>query len=520
MEKDYFYLKGTEELGDVIELIRDSESKELILVVPDKTKVFLHPINLDLLKKETERLKKKIYLSTEDEEIIKLVKEAGFDLFMEEYEAMAEGAKLVTDIKPPAKIKPKPFHYFNPVHHPAEHKAERHRSKGEDIFLDRGRTKKTKKLKKIFLVTAAAIALTGLGLFVVGGFSTSAKVDITPKEDTQKFDEIIILDRNATSENIDTHTLPGTFVDITKNDSVFQTTTGPSLGVNNRAQGVIVLTDSSADSLTLVPGTRFQSPAGKIYRSLSQVYVSGQGSVDVQVTADGSSGDYNLSTTTNFTIPGLAGTSWQKLITAQSKGTISGGGGGNVSHTVLIDDINNGRVKLENELNNLLVKDLALKYPDYVFPEEIGQINVQVTDVSNQVGQTAAKIMVSGTGELKAIGVKKELLISLLKDIFAKKNLANKNNVEITNISIDKVKLQQLDPDFKNEAIEATGTVTTKEILDSQKIVQELRGKSLTDIRDYLKSLDQVEKADIEIWPFWQKSFPLDASKIKVNIQN
>jgi hypothetical protein len=47
-----------------------------------------------------------------------------------------------------------------------------------------------------------------------------------------------------------------------------------------------------------------------------------------------------------------------------------------------------------------------------------------------------------------------------------------------------------------------------------------LPGLSRSKTREFLKSQPEIESFDIHIMPFWRRIFPLDSSKIKVNVLN
>lgn len=532
MEKDYFYLKGTEELGDIIDLIRNVKAKELILVVPAKTKALSHPVNLELFKREVERHKKKIYFSSEDEELIRLAKAAGFELFLEEYEALVKGAQLVTDIRPPVRTQTKtkveePLPSVAPsVSSGVSSRAMLTTSpsvaakRRPSALVDTSRLPSRRfNFKKLIIIAVSVFVVFWVIAFVVGSVGGNAKVQLTVKKQTQTFDEIVIVDKNALADNVETQTVPGTFIDINKTHTVFQETTGSAVG-SERPKGTLILENSSDQGLSLVVGTRFKSPSGKIYRSLSRNYVppkSEGGEVRIQVVADGFGDDYAVEAQAPFTIPGLAGTKWENIITAKTEAAISGSGAAGVK-TVTVDDINNGKVKLETELRNLLLKELAFQYPDFLFPEEPGSIDIEVVDISHKVGQEADKILISGRGELKAIGVKREILISMLKNIFAKKNLTGDKNIEITKLELESLKMKQLDPKFNTMGLQVIGKVTARPLVNQQQLASTFVGKSLVDIREQLKTMNNIEKAEIEVWPFWKKSFPQNVERIKITL--
>lgn len=528
MEKDYFYLKGTEELGDIIDLVRNVKAKELILVVPPKTKALTHPVNLELFKREIDRCKKKVYLSSEDEELTRLAKAAGFDLFLGEYEASIKGAQIVTDIRPPARAKDEvevkeqleePLASIKTSPTPSSVLATSSVRRPTNVSIDKVTSRPRRfNFKKILIIFVSVLVIFWVISFAVGSFGGSAKVKLTIKKQAQTFDEVIIVDKNAQTENVETQTVPGTFIEVNKTHTVFQETSGSAVG-SERPKGTLILENSSDQGLSLVAGTRFKSPNGKIYRSLNRSYVPSKGEggeVRLQVVADGFGEDYAVEAQTVFTIPGLVGTRWEKVIIAKAESAISGGGAAGIK-TVTVDDINNGKVKLETELRNLLIKELAFQYSGYLFPDEPGLIDIQVIDISHQVGQETDRVLVSGRGVLKTIGVKREILISMLKNIFIKKDLVGEKNIEITKLDLDSLKMKQFDPKFNTLGLEVSGKVTIKPLVNQKQLASTFVGKSLVDIREQLKTMNNIEKAEIEVWPFWKKSFPQDADRIEIS---
>jgi len=192
MEKDYFYLKGTEELGDIIDLVRNVKAKELILVVPPKTKALTHPVNLELFKREIDRCKKKVYLSSEDEELARLAKAAGFDLFLGEYEASIKGAQIVTDIRPPARAKDKvevkeqleePLASIKTSPTPSSVLATSSVRRPTNVSIDKVTSQPRRfNFKKILIIFVSVLVIFWVISFAVGSFGGSAKVKLTIKK--------------------------------------------------------------------------------------------------------------------------------------------------------------------------------------------------------------------------------------------------------------------------------------------------------------------------------------------------
>ena len=56
--------------------------------------------------------------------------------------------------------------------------------------------------------------------------------------------------------------------------------------------------------------------------------------------------------------------------------------------------------------------------------------------------------------------------------------------------------------------------------MDTDVIKNDMRGMSEDSIRSYLKGIKEIDSARIMLSPFWVRSIPKDAGKIKIDIQN
>ncbi len=495
-EREYLYLKGTEELGDIIDAIKGVESKEIILVVPRNTRCLLHPTNLEILKHEANKHRKKIYISTDDEKLISLAKSEGLEIFLEDF-TYEEATKIVTDILPPSKIKPK--------------------IKIKEDIKPKATSRKKINYKKV--VTLSLII--GFILFTVflytNNLTTSATIEISLKKQDLPFEEVVMLDPNVNNPDIDKAVLPAEFIEIVKNHTVKQQTSGLKTSKAKPTGKVMFVNEDRENSISIIQGTRIKSSKGYIYRTMERINLEPGASKEVYVVADNTGSDYEIDDLNEkFEIPGLIGTRWEKLIKVKLVEPIVTGEG---SKIVTVDDINEGKIKLEKEIKEVILQELAIKYKDYIFPEGINLVEVKVTDISHSIGQVADEIILTGSGKVQVVGVKKDKLIEFVKDLISKNNLKENKENNVVELKIDKVKLLNMDIKSKTATVSISGQLTIQGSLNVKKLTQELAGKNLAEAQKIFNNYPVIEKAELIIKPFWANYLPLDISKINVKIK-
>ncbi len=131
--------------------------------------------------------------------------------------------------------------------------------------------------------------------------------------------------------------VPIRYVEEEKTIRLSREATGQSAGSGTKSSGTISITNAFSEvSQSLVATTRFELPDGRIYRLVNGVTVPGMktedgktvpGKVEARVIAESAGTKYNISTGT-FTIPGFKGGPKFEKITAEVKGTFTGGSDG------------------------------------------------------------------------------------------------------------------------------------------------------------------------------------------------
>lgn len=289
--------------------------------------------------------------------------------------------------------------------------------------------------------------------------------------------------------------------------------------VEEKASGIItVFNNHSAESQILIENTRFESPNGLIFRIPDRIVVPGMedgeaGSIDVRVYAYESGDNYNIGPT-QFTIPGFEGTPQFESFYAVSNSSMRGGVSGEVP-VVSDEDKESVLGNLEQEIREKLRDASLSEVPDnfILFP------NASFIDLSHSIEEgegDIAKLLVRG--ELFGILFnKKEFADKIAEDVFPEfGESAEIVNWDDLSFSLNEsTKIYEGLEEFK--FIIAGDIRIIKDIAKSD-IINDLSGESRKATEDILIKHSGIREAEINISPFWLRSFPGNEDRIKINV--
>ena len=244
MNKFYLYISKEDELGEIIEKIKKAKGREVVLVIPEKTKSLSHPANLEIFRREIKDLDKKIYLSTTDEKIKTLARNLNLPIFLEETE------EKIFDIKPPKK--------------------KEEQEEQEEQIITQSKPKLTFNFIKIFSYIFILIVISLFTFILFQILQTKAEIIIETKKTTLDIDEVISLKENQVSPDYDNKVLPGEFVKVEILSTETVTTTGP-VGEESQFLKVIFYNYLERD-IPLAMGTRL-SYNDNIFRTTEKIVI-------------------------------------------------------------------------------------------------------------------------------------------------------------------------------------------------------------------------------------------------------
>lgn len=366
--------------------------------------------------------------------------------------------------------------------------------------------------KVLYFSLFVLLVLSGFG---ISAFFKSAKITITPKNQTATLDSSFVAEKDISDSEL-SFQLVTVAKDVEKNVE----STGESK-VEKKAKGTITIYNIfSSQPQKLVATTRFETPEGLIFRLVSAVTVPGStvkagktvaGSVDVIVEADKSGAEYNVSYK-DFTLPGLKGDPKYSKVYARSKTEMTGGFSG-MQKTVSQAVIDSTETELDTELKTDLSKDISTQIPaDFVLlPSSLVYKIEPVTQANSSTGGAVLKKKGVAYGVIfKRSDLSKVLLTKLIpkssEDLVRVSNLSDLNFAYTTDVS-----------DINNATkigFSLKGEPKFVWIVDENKLKSELLGLSKKEAQSIISKYKNINEVWIETRPFWNRSIPKDSNKV------
>lgn len=497
--KIYIYLKGEEELGEIVEKIRRAKEKEIVLVVPLETKALLHPVNLEIFQKEIEKIGKKVYLDTEDEKLINLARHFRIPLFLIESEE-----KPIVDIRPPRK--------------------KEKQAKVKFEFKPKFRFNFSLFLKYLF----SFLLVLGLTYFFWLIFQARAEVYIETEKTPIELNEVITLKEGIVNPDYENKILPAEYkkIELFKTETV--TTTGKAFTQEKPLLKVVFLSYLDYD-LPLVMGTRLAF-GENIFRTTEKIVIPaaknnepGQKSTTAFIDI---LKDENLKILQGSDLKIVAlegrktndGKLWLDVLKAKVENDYDLTQMSPIG-LVLPEDITKVKIDLEENLKSAVKTDLALNYPQSFYYFDPSLVKVEIQNVSHRVGEKTDKVSATGKAVFETMIASSKEFDDFVKNLINQKILNEKKNLQIKNFSYEKIELFDFDPRKKIMTLGVSAKALLIPDLNPEVLKDKIKGESLSSVQNYFSQLEGVRKIRIKIFPQWKENFPNDLKRIKIIIE-
>jgi hypothetical protein len=367
------------------------------------------------------------------------------------------------------------------------------------------------------LIALLVIALSAGALYIFSG----AKVEITPNTQSTP----VSGDFTATLGSGD---LPYNVIVTTKTGSASVPAESTETS-NDSAQGTITISNAQSTAQTLINNTRFETPAGLIYRIHSPITIPAEssnatpGTVTATVYADQPGQQYNIGPS-SFTVPGLQNSSSYTLVTAKSSSPISGGFIGTRASVSSSTD-STEQSSIQSALASTLQQQIIAKIPsgDVIVPGSTFANYENLPDSAT----TTTSVQISVQGTMTAVVFPQDALAKAI----AFKDVGSYSGEPVTLDSVSNLDLTPTIPPASTTAqsdLTSTGTfnfslngnTTIIWKVDPTKIAGAVAGKTRDSAQQILSGFTEVNKAVLILRPFWATTFPADPSHIQVTVSN
>lgn len=552
------YINLEDDVTKIVERLKHNSASQIVLVCPKRSYIFSDSINLRLLKKQTDLLKKEIFILTMDEKGQLYAREAGFAL---KFLPKSSGAQNLSDIKMKTKAPAfvnKPEVDTKPevrAQSLMKTKAPLESNNSPVVFKSAMVQSQVKEIAEVpeVLVTDTIFPAedslqeivkekTGIGKIIVGGVIVTtlillglifvilpkASVVIYPKSEPVTRDMVVNISPNIKEVDVSKLVMPA----VTVNENVSVSSKFQSQGkqqIGNKSEGKIRIFNFTKLPINLKAETTTLTLAGKTYKLESDVvglkpttYKNARTkeinqaslSEPVYIIAALGGEDYNLPAGTRIEISNQVFGSNPQLLYAVSETEIVGGTTRYLS-TISQQDIDSSKETLKEEALKQI--NTKLSESGLTLIENAYNLTVTKFTTDNPVGTQSLNFQSSMEVQISGLAFKVDDLESLIN-----------NRIKQT-ISGNKV-LQQSQQDKNIYAIKNLDLVNQTAVLQVHyegqavyeinlaNIAPQLVNKSLQDVNEILRSKAEIDKVEITLAPSWQKKFPLFASKINISI--
>ncbi|MDD9868041.1 MAG: hypothetical protein OXU73_01790 [Candidatus Campbellbacteria bacterium] len=376
-------------------------------------------------------------------------------------------------------------------------------------------------LVRLSIFVLIIVALVGVLLTT---FFSSASVEITLKEQT------VEVDGSYTGKKESDIGSQPTYI-ITESIEIEDTVAIPADGskeVNLNATGKVTIINAiSKTPIRLKATTRFETEDGLIYRTPKRTTVPAlkvvdgnevPGTIEVEIFADAAGEEYNIGPTT-FRFPGLKEAGDLELyakLTARSDASIKGGFSGTrfVAEDTLIESARNRlREKLKTKAEDIIkttTLDGALIFDldDTLF--------ITYESVSQTDNKENESIILRERATARALAFNEAVLIGLVTRNI---NFDETPQTFLDYNSLDISFEEDLDDPDDLEDIEFTlnGSVKLGWSVNENKLIDEIKGKKLSNIPNILSTFPSIESGEASVFPSWKSTIPDDPDSISVS---
>lgn len=549
-EEPVIYLEADEEITAATSRMLASASKEVRIVVPKRSTLLQSVVNQKLLKRAAENAGKSLILVTAERTAMHLAAQVGIPVAAtvkadaevpEAGEApktdtsdIIENATEIAAVAAVAKVAatPKPA-YAKPMMK-SEPKINNPFAPVEDIVPEAsvtsfkpGTTPKAPKVKKNrkvpefnelpkrIMIGIAAALLIGLAVFAQYFFK-QATVTLIAAGQLVDVNTNFKADPNADVISITTATLPAKKYEISHDLSGSTAATGTK-DAGTKASGVITLSNHCYNPGTVATGTRFTSSSGSVFVSTESVAVPdgsiSAGScnvktVSIPVAASQNGDQYNLAPT-SYSNPSLpsSGATYVKLTGSQMSGgttkTIKVVAQADIDK-VTKDAIDKEKDEVTKQLNDKVGASQMI-LPDSFAAATSEVVATPAVDAEGDQVSVKFKVTYSITT------IKKTDLDTYVTAVVKKQVGADK---QIYQSGVDNGKIISA-----NGAYTFTGTASAGEKIDTDALVEQIKGKRTGAAIDVAGKVPGVSRATISLSPAWSVKLPSIVDHIKVDIK-
>jgi hypothetical protein len=544
------YIETNEEITSIIDRIKKTQGRAISVVVPKRAALTQSIVNLKLLKKEANKLDKRLTIITNDKVGKNLASKAGF--LVEKKVKEASSSDIPEDAPEPDPSLPTPLKIEvihtgkknnqntailppekkikisdivdTPSHHPSSEKIKKRKKKIS--ALTPSFNKKEKKINLIPSLGSKMIAIFVLLSLVVASvfafiFLPRGTITLKPKTERLSKELKITADAKQNEADLTNNQIPAKLIEINKAKEETFKATGKK-EIRNKATGTVTLyNEFDSNPQPLPAGTKLTAENGLVFETTQSVEIPGfqrvdgedlPGKITVGIKALEAGDKYNIDPT-RFTIPSFQDTPKFINFYAISSKPTSNGETSDVT-VVSEEDLLKSQEKLESDLIKEIQTELNNSSQDYYLDKKAISGEKKFSS-SKKADEEAEDFQASLKITQKALAFKEEDIFKIAQNLF-NDNLGN-NQILAENV-VSEIIYKEFEYNLDQGKITFTAIVNAPVAyeIDKEKLKESLKNKEYSEANNLLRENKEIENFQIELWPFWVKKIPRNLNRIEI----
>lgn len=228
--------------------------------------------------------------------------------------------------------------------------------------------------------------------------------------------------------------------------------------------------------------------------------------------------DYNIAPS-NFSIPGLKGTSYYYSVYATSTTAMEGGYTGKVKK-VTDDDIQGAKDVLTGKTTNDALSALKSQISsDYILPDSAVISNVTNASTQTKSGAIAENFNYQVTVKASALAFKKSDLEQFARNYIVSKIPDGKTMLE--NSFKTTYSVSVIDVSGGKATVNLDFSAGVYQNVDRNSVALSLLGENAKQIKETINNSlgDNVSKTNVSFWPFWVSSAPKNQKAVNIGLK-
>lgn len=297
--------------------------------------------------------------------------------------------------------------------------------------------------------------------------------------------------------------------------------------VEERARGKAMIYNAfNASPQPLVAGTRFETPAGVMYRIQKSVIVPGatieQGKVapqgiEAELVSDIAGDGANLSGSVSLRIPGFRGSPrYQGFYATAANGF--GGGFRGETIVVMADDLKRAVEEVSKAAFEDVERDMArIVLPPLLLLKELREIEITKVTAPKIGSRATAPFTVSAEAKGTAFAFREQDVIGLLASFALADNTGHEFVPGSARLSYDVRSIN-----FEKGKAEVTigGILKTKAKIPENELASLIAGKKEGSAGELFKKRAELAGFTFSLFPPWRSTIPADTAKIRFRVEN